>query len=107
MEARQRNILEYLTEANESPFGLWIEKLRDQKGQAVIRTRIGRVQAGNFGTHRSVGNGVYELVIDFGPGYRVYYGEDEDDVVLLGGGDKGTQSSDIKDSKRRWEDYNA
>jgi putative addiction module killer protein len=54
-----------------------------------------------------VGEGVHEFVIDFGPGYRVYFGEDGEKVVLLGGGDKSTQPSDITKAKRRWSDYNA
>ncbi len=54
-----------------------------------------------------MGEGVHELVLDFGPGYRVYFGHDEALVILLGGGDKNTQVSDIKKSKQRWRDYNA
>ena len=69
--------------------------------------RLNRVAQGNLGDCEPVGDGVYELKIDFGPGYRVYFGEDGDDVILLGGGAKNTQPSDIKKAKRRWSDYNA
>lgn len=62
---------------------------------------------GNFGDVNSVGGGVHELVIDFGPGYRVYFGEDGDEVILLGGGNKSTQIADITKAKDRWSDYNA
>jgi putative addiction module killer protein len=54
-----------------------------------------------------VGDGVLELRIDFGPGYRIYFGEDADDVILLGGGEKSTQPVDIETAKQRWREYNA
>lgn len=61
---------------------------------------------GNLGHHRSVGHGVHELKIDFGPGYRVYFGQDGDKVVvLLIGGDKKTQAADIKRAQEYWNDY--
>jgi putative addiction module killer protein len=65
------------------------------------------VSQGNLGDCEPVGEGVSELRIDIGPGYRVYFGEDGDDVILLGGGDKSTQAADIKSAKERWRDYNA
>ena len=66
-----------------------------------------RVAAGNFGECRSVGSGLSELVIDFGPSYRVYLGEDAGVVVILCGGDTSTQPADIMRAKRFWSDYNA
>jgi putative addiction module killer protein len=107
MEPTPREIVEYEDENNNTPFGRWISGLRDGKGRAIIRNRINRLAAGNFGDCGPVGDGVHELVIDFGPGYRVYFGEDRNVVVLLGGGDKSSQSVDIKRCKRRWDDYNA
>lgn len=79
--------------------------LNDITGQAKIAARVARASQGNFGVHESVGDGVCELKIDFGPGYRVYYGIDGDDIVLLGGGNKDSQSSDIKRAKVRWKEY--
>lgn len=107
MEVRPRKIRNYLTADGREPFESWFSALRDTKGQTVIDVRLHRVALGNFGDHKPVGEGVYELVIDFGPGYRVYFGLDGDDVILLGGGDKSTQSADIQRAKDRWSDYNA
>jgi putative addiction module killer protein len=79
--------------------------LKDIVGQAKIAARVTRASQGNFGAHEPVGEGVCELKINFGPGYRVYYGIEGDDLVLLGGGDKDTQTADIKIAKARWKEY--
>jgi putative addiction module killer protein len=107
VETRSRKLKHYLTADGQDPFGTWIKNLRDKQGQGRIRVRLNRVIAGNFGDHRPVGEGVQELVFDFGPGYRIYYGEDGDDVILLEGGDKSNQSADILNARERWRDYNA
>jgi len=60
-----------------------------------------------FGDCEPVGEGVFEMRIDTGPGFRVYFGVDGDEMILLGGGDKSKQSSDIEKARKRWEDYNA
>ncbi len=73
-----------------------------------IDARLARVQLGNFGDTKGVGEGVLELRIDYGPGYRVYLGRDGSAVViLLLGGDKRTQSKDIDTAKKYWADYKA
>ena len=73
-----------------------------------VRTRINRLRLGNFGDHQPVGDGVCELRIDYGPGYRVYYGRDGAEIViLLIGGDKRTQDRDIETAKEYWADYQA
>lgn len=72
-----------------------------------ILTRLDRVEDGNFGDSGHVGGGVWELRIDLGIGYRVYFGEDDDLVILLLGGNKKTQAKDIKQAKKFWGDYNA
>lgn len=96
----------YATEDGKSPYQEWIRKLRDIHARAIIRRRIDRVKMGNFGDHKGVGEGVYELIIDFGPGYRVYYALDGDTVViLLCGGAKKSQSIDIQKAKQYWADY--
>ena len=100
MEPTPRKIVEYV-EGGISPFRRWISGLRDGKGRGVIRNRINRVMAGNFGDCNPIGDGAHELVVDFGHGYRVYFGQDGDMVVLLGGGDKSTQQSDIARLKHR------
>ena len=75
----------------------WINSLRDLEGRARIQVRVDRLVHGNPGKYRALTDGVRELKIDFGPGYRVYYTERGGDlIVLLAGGDKSTQSQDIK-----------
>ena len=75
----------------------WIDKLRDLQARARIQVRIERLAAGNPGDVRPVGEGVSELRIDYGPGYRVYFAKrGREVVILLAGGDKTTQSADIK-----------
>jgi putative addiction module killer protein len=84
-------------------FADWFENLRDFAARVAIRRRIDRVEEGNFGDHRYVGEGVWELRIHFGPGYRVYYGEDGPKIVLLlCGGDKRTQEKDIRRAQELW-----
>lgn len=81
-----------------SPVGL--HGLKDGVGRAKILARIDRLEEGNPGKTRSVGSGVFEMEIDFGPGYRVYYVQREETLVLLlCGGDKSTQASDIVRAK--------
>lgn len=98
----------YQKESGDVPFTEWLESLRDRTAVARIRIRLGRVRLGNFGTIKPVGDGVAELKIDHGPGYRVYYAVSGKAVVLLlVGGDKSTQSKDIETAKRYWHDYQA
>jgi putative addiction module killer protein len=81
-------------------FQAWRMRLRDGKGRAAIARRILRVQAGNFGDMKYLGDGVSELRIDVGPGYRVYlHRKGEIVVILLCGGDKGSQGADIRRAK--------
>lgn len=107
MRAAQPKQLElYLTREGDAPFTEWLDTLRDVKARAKIRVSLDRLQLGNPGDSKSVGEGVSELRIDFGPGYRVYFGQDGTKlVILLCGGDKSTQQEDIKRAKRYWTDY--
>ncbi len=87
------------------PFSEWLGKL-DKRNQARIVNRITRLEDGNFGDYKTVGDGVFELRFFFGSGYRVYYGLDgETLVLLLTGGDKKTQNKDIKTAKQYWKKY--
>jgi putative addiction module killer protein len=96
----------YLTEAGRDPFQEWLDKLKDLTGRVAIQRRVDRVAAGNFGEHKALKDGVWELKIDIGPGYRVYYAlEGGSIVLLLLGGVKRTQSADVKKAVRYWRDY--
>lgn len=80
-----------------------MQSLRDRQTKARILTRIDRLRLGNFGDCESVGGGVYELRIHFGPGFRVYYSlQGEQIVLLLCGGDKSTQARDIESAQAYW-----
>ena len=81
--------------------------MRDGTARRAFRIRLNRVAEGNLGDCKPVGDGVHELRFDRGPGYRIYFGEDGDQVILLGGGKKTTQNVDIRAAKRRWSEYNA
>ena len=106
MRASRRIVKMYQRPDGTIPFTRWYKNLRDARGQQKILARINRMKLGNLGDHRSVGEGVTELRIAFGPGYRVYFGQEgEEMVVLLVGGDKGTQDDDIKTAKTYWESY--
>ena len=102
----EKEILVYLTSDGKSPYNEWFYALRDKTVQAAIRARLARVRIGNFGMYRSVGHGVWELKFYFGAGNRIYYGQDGDQlVILLSGGDKDSQSRDIKKAQEFWADY--
>ena len=98
-------VREYLTEEGASPFALWFGGL-DFAAAAKVGTALYRLEQGNFSRVEGVGSAVYEYKIDFGPGYRVYFGKDgEELVILLGGGSKKRQSSDISKALACWQDY--
>ena len=106
METDPYRIAYYTDELGKKPFREWLLALRDQMAVVRIRARLTRVRAGNFGTVRNVGEGVVELKIDHGPGYRVYYTIDAGTIVLLlCGGDKRTQQRDIKTAQRFWKNH--
>ena len=108
MDIRRREARFYMVSNGNAPCEEWLQNLTDRQGRAVIRARIRRLELGNPGSFRPVGGGVIELKIHFGPGYRVYYGEDGSKVViLLLGGDKSTQSRDIEKAKAYWNLYKA
>ncbi len=96
----------YETKEGKVPFSIWLKSLNDAKARARVRVRIDRLKRGLFGDSKSVGEGVYELRIDYGPGYRVYFGKVGLTIVLLlCGGDKSTQSEDIRKAKIYWHDH--
>ncbi len=99
-------ILHYLTASGKDVFEEWLESLRDEKAEARIAARITRLAAGNFGDCKPLRDGVWELRIDWGPGYRVYYAlVGRTSLLLLCGGDKRKQAADIARSVGYWNDY--
>ena len=100
-------VLYYQTVDERRPIEEWLDELRtDRLARAAILVRIDRIERGLIGDWKSVGGGVGELRVDYGPGYRVYFGRDGMTViVLLCGGYKGTQSRDIGKAKQYWRDY--
>lgn len=106
METRERTLLTFTLPNSKAPFEEWLLSLRDKPTQARILRRIDQLRLGNFGDCESVGEGVFELRIHFGPGYRVYFGPHGAQVVLLlCGGDKSTQARDIASAQRYWKEF--
>ncbi|MBO7060295.1 MAG: type II toxin-antitoxin system RelE/ParE family toxin [Fibrobacter sp.] len=90
---------------NQTPeFQKWMQKLRDFRAKAHVLSRLTQVEGGNLGDFKSVGNGVLEMRINYGPGYRLYFAKDgETIVILLIGGDKSSQDQDIVKAKNIWQ----
>ena len=104
--AKPSRVIVFADKDGKEPFTEWLYELKDVMGRKRILIRITRLEQGNFGDCESIGDGVSELRMFFGAGYRVYFGEDaEDIVVLLCGGDKGSQQQDIKKAKAYWREY--
>lgn len=96
----------YKTTSGCEPFFEWLEKLKDKSTQRRILQRLERIEEGNWGDCKSLGDGIIELRMFFGPGYRVYLALVKGEwVLLLGGGDKSTQTKDIAKAKNYWQDY--
>jgi putative addiction module killer protein len=99
-------LLRYQRDDGWEPFTDWLNGLRDKEGAARIRVRLQRLCAGKFGDCKPVGGGVSELRLTIGPGYRVYFGQHGDELVLLlCGGDEGTQAADIVRAKEYWTEW--
>lgn len=99
-------ILRYVRENGRVPFTEWLSSLKNPVLRAHVLTRLSQAADGNFGDFASVGQGVMELRIDKGPGYRVYYGLAGDAlIVLLAGGDKGSQKRDAQKARRYWKEW--
>ena len=102
----EKQIRLFRTENGIEPFAKWMDNLKDKGVRDRISTRIHRLKNGNYGDYEPVGEGVYELRFFFGAGYRVYFAEQEDNVIiLLCGGDKSTQNQDIKKAHVYWREY--
>ncbi len=99
------DVREYVDPAGRSPFTKWLRALNVQAA-AKVATALERISDGNLSNVRTVGGGVLEYKIDFGPGYRIYFGRDGDRlVILLAGGTKKRQREDIQQAQANWADY--
>ena len=107
MKIKERIASFYQRKDGKEPAKDCLDSLKDKVGQAKIFTRIRRAETGNFSDYKGIGDGVSELRITYGPGYRVYYGIDDDGslIILLVVGDKSTQDKDIETAKLYWQDY--
>jgi len=100
-----RKVAEYLEPNGSSPYAKWFARL-DAVAAAKVATALYRMEQGNLSNVKAVGQGVAEYRIDFGPGYRIYIGQDGDVlIILLGGGTKKGQNADIQRAQQRWRDY--
>src|SRR5580692_2822156 len=99
------DVREYLSPDGRSPYGAWFARLNPQAA-AKVATAMARLAGGNFSNVKGVGSGLFEYRVDFGPGYRVYFGKDgERLVILLGAGSKKRQQNDIHAAHANWQDY--
>jgi putative addiction module killer protein len=96
---------EYLDQSGRSPFAAWSDRL-NREATAKVTAALARIQQGNLSNAKGVGGGIYEYRIDFGPGYRIYFGKDgERLIILVGGGTKKRQQEEIKTTLARWRNY--
>lgn len=101
----KKDVVEYIDEQGISLFGKWLTRLNALAAAKVV-TALYRMEQGNFSNTKSVGKGVFEFKIDTGPGYRIYFGQDGDVlIILLYGGTKKRQSEDIKKAQLLWSEY--
>lgn len=106
MDATLRTVIVYQASNGKEPFTDWFNGLKDRRVKAAVDARLTRVRLGNLGASRSLGDGIWELKIDLGPGFRVYFGQHDGTVViLLCGGDKQSQAKDIELAKVYWNEY--
>ncbi|TAN27922.1 MAG: type II toxin-antitoxin system RelE/ParE family toxin [Castellaniella sp.] len=99
-------VIEYLDETGKDHYKLWLESIADRQARARVLTRINRMATGNLGDCKHVSDGVWELRINWGPGYRVYYAHaGKRLILLLAGGDKRRQQADINTAVSYWHDW--
>lgn len=106
MDATEKQLQLYRKEDGAIPFSSWMQEIKDRTTRLRIQARIDKVALGNLGSVNSVGQGVHELKIDIGPGFRVYFGNDGKQIILLLlGGDKSSQKKDIQTAQDYWQDF--
>ena len=98
-------VREYLDRGGRSPYASWSDRL-NREAAAKVAAALARIQQGNLSNAKGVGAGVFEYRVEFGPGYRIYFGKDGDHlVILVGGGTKKRQQADINIALTRWREY--
>ena len=98
-------IVYYQTKSGRSPFYEWLKKL-DEKTKERVNERLFRLICGNFGDYKNLGDEIFELRLHFNSGYRIYFGKENNKIIiLLNAGNKSSQSRDIKQAKEFWEDF--
>lgn len=103
MRIKERLVEYFYTPNGKAPAQDWLNSIKDKLTQAILYKRIRQASLGNFGDHKFVGEGVFEMRVDHGPGYRIYYGVHNDEVILLLiGGTKRSQDADIAKAKTYW-----
>jgi putative addiction module killer protein len=106
VQARPRNVEVYESASGAVPYDDWMRDLKDPLGKAAVDARIGLLRRGSLGNkYRDVGDGLIELKVNVGPGYRIYIADNGKTSLVLCAGRKNTQKQDIKAAKRYWADY--
>lgn len=101
-----KTVIVYSDKTGREPFTRWLNTLKDPITCRRIFTRLRRLEQGNFGDCKRLQDGVFELRLFFGPGYRIYFGKDGDTlIILLGGGDKSNQDKNIQTALMNWKEY--
>lgn len=101
----ERQLEMYWTPSRRCPFDEWYRSLNDKRAGDKVKARISRLRSGNPGDFRTIGAGLFEMRIDYGPGYRVYFGLLSNNIlILLYGGNKKTQTEDIRNVRQYWEE---
>ena len=108
MKVTPKEVIVFRNQTGKGPFERWLDGLNDHRAVAKVLARLARVRLGNLGDCKPVGEGVSELRVDYGPGYRIYFGQQGRVlVVLLCGGDKRSQERDIRLAKQYWNEFKA
>ena len=106
--ARPRNVEVYVSSSDRAPFEEYMEHLKDVTGRGAMEARIALLRRGSLGKkYEDIGDGLIELKIDTGPGYRIYIADDGANSLILCAGSKRTQKQDIKTARSNWQDYKA
>lgn len=106
LDVIEKAVYFYQSGSGRVPFEEWLLSLDDARAKSVVRARLARLRVGSFGDCKSIGRGIYELRIFYGPGYRIYFARLSDrSLLILRAGAKDRQKQDIQEAERCWDDY--